>query len=193
VTADSASGSNFNRYWYANNNPYKFTDPDGRLPILIPVVIFIAKELAAEGVEQVTGIPMPTVRRLGTRAAKEVGERVAKRQAARAGGEQAAKRGPKTDPEAPHNATIRTEGNRLADEGNEILAGGGRKAERLIPTPGGDKSGRRPDILYKTPEGEVRAVNVGRTNADGTPVKREVQAMKDLEGAGVKTEFKAYD
>ncbi|WP_457097720.1 RHS repeat domain-containing protein [Lysobacter sp. P5_B9] len=23
-------GDNFNRYWYANNNPYKFTDPDGR-------------------------------------------------------------------------------------------------------------------------------------------------------------------
>jgi RHS repeat-associated protein len=23
-------GDNFNRYWYANNNPYKFIDPDGR-------------------------------------------------------------------------------------------------------------------------------------------------------------------
>jgi RHS repeat-associated protein len=30
VTANSATGANFNRYWYANNNPYKFTDPDGR-------------------------------------------------------------------------------------------------------------------------------------------------------------------
>ena len=30
VTADSVTGSNFNRYWYANNSPYKFTDPDGR-------------------------------------------------------------------------------------------------------------------------------------------------------------------
>lgn len=29
VTADSIGG-NFNRYWYANNSPYKFTDPDGR-------------------------------------------------------------------------------------------------------------------------------------------------------------------
>lgn len=30
VTANGTTGSNFNRYWYANNNPYKFTDPDGR-------------------------------------------------------------------------------------------------------------------------------------------------------------------
>lgn len=30
VTADSVSGSNFNRYWYADNNPYRFVDPDGR-------------------------------------------------------------------------------------------------------------------------------------------------------------------
>jgi hypothetical protein len=32
VTANSSNGANFSRYWYANNNPYKFTDPDGRCP-----------------------------------------------------------------------------------------------------------------------------------------------------------------
>jgi len=31
VTASSVNGGNFNRYWYANNNPYRFIDPDGRL------------------------------------------------------------------------------------------------------------------------------------------------------------------
>lgn len=31
VTANPNTGANFNRYWYANNNPYKFTDPDGRI------------------------------------------------------------------------------------------------------------------------------------------------------------------
>lgn len=30
VTANSGTGANFNRYWYASNNPYKFVDPDGR-------------------------------------------------------------------------------------------------------------------------------------------------------------------
>jgi hypothetical protein len=31
VSASSINGGNFNRYWYANNNPYKFVDPDGRI------------------------------------------------------------------------------------------------------------------------------------------------------------------
>ena len=30
VSASSINGSNFNRYWYANNNPYAYADPDGR-------------------------------------------------------------------------------------------------------------------------------------------------------------------
>lgn len=30
VEANANNGQNFNRYYYANNNPYRFTDPDGR-------------------------------------------------------------------------------------------------------------------------------------------------------------------
>jgi RHS repeat-associated protein len=32
VETNTSNGFNFSRYWYANNNPYKFTDPDGRAP-----------------------------------------------------------------------------------------------------------------------------------------------------------------
>jgi uncharacterized protein RhaS with RHS repeats len=30
VTTDANTGSSFNRYFYANNSPYKYVDPDGR-------------------------------------------------------------------------------------------------------------------------------------------------------------------
>ena len=32
VQANAGMGSMFNRYWYASNSPYRFTDPDGRRP-----------------------------------------------------------------------------------------------------------------------------------------------------------------
>ncbi|TQV84842.1 hypothetical protein FKG94_04700 [Exilibacterium tricleocarpae] len=47
----------FNRYAYANNNPYKYVDPDGNAAFLIPLVVMVAKELAAEGFERATGMP----------------------------------------------------------------------------------------------------------------------------------------
>ncbi|MGW8341119.1 hypothetical protein Xkhy_15140 [Xanthomonas axonopodis pv. khayae] len=34
VAADSVLAANFNRYWYANNNPYRFRDPDGRNAVI---------------------------------------------------------------------------------------------------------------------------------------------------------------
>ena len=104
------------------------------------------------------------------------------------------KRGPKTDPKAPHNAKIRAEANKLQRKGNTILAGGGRAKEKLIPTPGGQKDGRRPDILYRTKKGELRGRNVGKVDASGQPVTRERTALADLNGpGGLPTDFVAYN
>lgn len=56
VTASSVNGTNFNRYWYGNNNSYRFTDPDGRwaedLLIGVPSLVVGAislKENISEG------------------------------------------------------------------------------------------------------------------------------------------------
>lgn len=107
---------------------------------------------------------------------------------------QGAKRGPKTDPAAPHNAKIRAEAEALEGSGNKIVAGGGKRKEQLIETRGGHKTGRRPDILYETPDGSLRGRNVGRTRADGSPVKREAEALEDLNGpGGLPTDFVPYD
>jgi len=105
-----------------------------------------------------------------------------------------AKRGPKTDESAPHNAAIKKEGDKLRAEGNTIVNGGRVKPERLVETPGGKKSGRRPDIIYRKPGEPQRGRNVGKTNADGTPVKREREALDDLnKHSDTPTDFVPYD
>ena len=102
------------------------------------------------------------------------------------------KRGPKTNPNAPHNSKIREVGNQVAD--GEIVAGGGRLPEQLIKTPGGIKSGRRPDILVERPDGSRYGINVGKqSNRTGAPIKREAQAIQDLEGSGVPMHFVPYN
>jgi RHS repeat-associated protein len=45
VTVSSAGG-NFNRYWYGNDNPYKFKDPDGRFIDTIADIAFIASDVS---------------------------------------------------------------------------------------------------------------------------------------------------
>lgn|GEM_PF-2584063 len=37
VDVDTTIGANFNRYWYAKDNPYRYTDPDGRCPKEHPI------------------------------------------------------------------------------------------------------------------------------------------------------------
>jgi hypothetical protein len=49
------------------------------------------------------------------------------------------------------------------------------------------------DILYITPEGQIRGINVGLVGADGNPVLREANALQDLNGPGkLPTDFVPY-
>ena len=107
-----------------------------------------------------------------------------------------AKRGPKTGLKGPHNQKIKEVAENLKKEGNTILNGGKQpsRPEAVIETPGGIKDSRRPDILYKTPNDEVKGVNIGKTKADGSPIKREVEALNDLNEFGeLPTDFIPYD
>ncbi|MEZ5464169.1 MAG: RHS repeat-associated core domain-containing protein [Lysobacteraceae bacterium] len=58
VDVDPSSGSNFNRYWYARNNPYTFIDPDGRLAET-PLVVVVARSVQTAIIAD-EAIPEPT-------------------------------------------------------------------------------------------------------------------------------------
>lgn len=102
-----------------------------------------------------------------------------------------AKRGPKPFGTGPHNLKIREIADSVTD--GQVIAGGQRGLpEQLIPTPGGMKSGRRPDILVRRPDGSIYGINVGRTTRSSAPVKREAEALNDLEGAGIEMHYVPY-
>nr|WP_228047273.1 RHS repeat-associated core domain-containing protein [Saccharopolyspora sp. HNM0983] len=103
------------------------------------------------------------------------------------------KRGPKPFGEGPHNQTIKAEADKVTD--GTVVAGGQRRElpEAVVATPGGHKGSRRPDILVQRDDGSEYGINVGKQRKDGTPIKREEEAIQDLEGAGVPMTFVPYN
>jgi len=53
MPVDPNNGQNFNRYSYANDNPYKYVDPDGRCPVGAALGTCIITDHAAKGQENV--------------------------------------------------------------------------------------------------------------------------------------------
>jgi membrane protein involved in colicin uptake len=180
VLTDANTGASFNRYVYAENNPYLKIDPDGRMAV---VTTAMKKSLEE------------SLKKAAQEAAKKAAQDAAKKQAQEAAkGVAKAKTGPKTDPDGAHNKKIREEADKIEAEGGEIIAGGGRSPEKLIKTPGGVKEGRRPDIIARDAKGGESGVNVGKAKADGTPIKREAAALEDLNGPGnLPTTFVPYN
>jgi hypothetical protein len=74
-----------------------------------------------------------------------------------------------------------------------VVAGGGVSPEKAIATPGGYKGSRRPDVLVERPDGSQYGINIGKQARNGAPIKREVQAISDLEGAGLEMHFAPYN
>ena len=94
------------------------------------------------------------------------------------------KTGPKPYGTGPHNLKIREVADSVTD--GQVIAGGQRGLpERLIRTVGGMKSGRRPDILVRRPDGSAYGINVGlQSPRTGAPIRREAEAINDLEQFG---------
>ncbi|WP_228452340.1 hypothetical protein, partial [Chryseobacterium sp. c4a] len=89
-----------------------------------------------------------------------------------------------------HQAKIEEVGKKLdADGFTEI------KTEVRVDTPKGSKGKRFIDIQGTNPKtGEVKQVQVGKQNKNGTPVSRERKALDDIEKAtGTRPEFVPYN
>ena len=113
--------------------------------------------------------------------------------AAGSGSDGGAKRGPKPWPDGAHNITIARRILELVLGGHEHI-NGGEKREEVVKTLDGSKGSRRPDITTIAPDGSRHRENVSRTKADGQPIKREVEALDDLEKATkTRPTFTPYD
>ncbi|WP_405525497.1 hypothetical protein OG426_22865 [Streptomyces canus] len=101
-------------------------------------------------------------------------------------------RGPKPAGTGPHNLKIAEIADQVTD--GQVIAGGARLPEREFATPGGFKDSRRLDILVERPDGTQYGINVGKqTMRSGAPIKREAEALQDLEGIGMEMHFVAYN
>ncbi|RSM48860.1 hypothetical protein DMA12_05485, partial [Amycolatopsis balhimycina DSM 5908] len=101
-------------------------------------------------------------------------------------------RGPKPAGTGPHNLKIAEVAEQVTD--GDVIAGGGTLPEQGFSTPGGFKGSRRPDILVEREDGTQYGINVGKQSMrTGAPIRREAEAISDLEGIGMEMHFVSYN
>jgi RHS repeat-associated protein len=87
-----------------------------------------------------------------------------------------------------HQEKVNEAEKKLQEEGYET------QREVKVETPDGEKTKRYIDVQGTKPTGEVKSVQVGKQNKDGTPVSRETKAMDDIEQAtGQRPDFVPYN
>ncbi len=81
-----------------------------------------------------------------------------------------------------HRAKVKQRAEELEQQGYKITGGGGGR-EVAVPTPGGKKSRRFPDISAEGPDGRPYYENIYKPTRTGGIPKREIDAAKDIEKA----------
>jgi uncharacterized protein RhaS with RHS repeats len=169
VSPDSNTGDNFNRYWYANNNPYKFTDPDGRFAFLAAPIVFGigallhsepanapaprgALERTSPGEAMSAAIPVGKVvvpLKAAVETAGNLGQRAATREAKRQAG-------------IPTSQQPSSQTNGRASDGTPL----GRQQTYEVPKPGGGTQTMSVQVSR-----DVRGDHAGMPQIEAGPVK----------------------
>ncbi|WP_345139980.1 RHS repeat-associated core domain-containing protein, partial [Flavobacterium ginsengiterrae] len=195
---------NLNPYSYGYNDPVRFEDPDGKCPICVFVVAALVfsefanaptgnrqvdsrnynqsksnKTLVSEAV--LAGGARTILNSAKSKAVEKVIEKSSEKKVPNPNG--------KNGGEA-HQKTVDKSEAKLKKEGFTET-----RREVKIETPKGEKSKRFVDVEGKNPKtGEVKQIQVGKQNKNGTPVARERRAIDDIHQAtGKKPEFVPYN
>lgn len=174
------TGENFNRYWYANNNPYRYTDPDGRIAGVDDAVVAWGVGVAITACASsstcrgaASNVVQGALNQLGkvANAVQSVGNLI---QAVANGSSDAEQAG--ADSEKGSNVRDNnSKGKKAEDEVASDLEGAGRQTERQVrkDTPFGP---RVIDIEVKDKDGNVKG---GVEVKSGKSRYRQDQRSKD--------------